>query len=564
MTSPTHLFIMKSSQSSEKLPLPPNKITPIARHAIPAVSNAKGLDLLLKKGIKVKTLILNKKEISEDRLSTPMSLSKNLPKLKKITKRSGSLHCIEVDLANSQDIRSLLKIQNEMRYLQSLKINRGVLANAAAKKNFQRFLLRAKWTKTYSTTPETAIPPKDAMQTKERAYVALEMKKSENDRSFNKPQRLIVALKKDLPWLVSIRDNKDSLDFAINCYYEKEKKEYEKRISIFIRRLNSGNRFKEITIPVRLKDEAYKLLPLLQVMNVKVRARLDLGSLLKQDNKKIIENFLSRKDARLVIWPSSFSWKNLFDFLSFGQEMFFEHKSYLCLTNFTFYFHSSSEEVKPALINYFTNVNIEWQQLSFEFDTNSTDWFNEDKKLWLTKMLDEMCKEENKGKYSQINFEIELNDNFEAYLYSEIVEKIKLVIQSFAQLLQEKKIVLTLNYQVADEGNLLLFLKSLRNISSKPLDLLRFRGYHPKIGQLINKVEKLQALEEPEDLKERLYFVKTQIKKTENCINEARKLYDDLDKLREDGCFLSFQIAEEDRIQRLQAWFEKFKQSVQM
>jgi len=82
---------------------------------------------------------------------------------------------------------------------------------------------------------------------------------------------------------------------------------------------------------------------------------------------------------------------------------------------------------------------MNWKQVSFAFDVNSFDWLKEDRRDCLKEMMEEICKEQNRKKYSQIKFDVSFTKQIPEELLANITQKIIDLIQSFVQDLEEGK-----------------------------------------------------------------------------------------------------------------------------
>ena len=436
-------------------PLVKRKLKPIPRKISKEINSQQDLKMFVKKGLKIKNLVINQEGSSS---SESAKVSIIFSDMKKLTKSCSFLQSLCINKVGDKDIRCLFKLHPKIRYLESLKVDETNLIQPSTHKTLKTLLFRSKHLQNFKNAPIPEIVPRKRLPKNQRLSFTFCLKKSGNSHNSNRVQRFITALSVWSSAVTHVSGNNKSIVLGVIILTDKKNTKFQKDIKMFHHGLNRISFLSSINISDQLEDQIYDLLPLFNVKKLKVLTSLALTMFSRKECKKVIEKFLSRQGAKLEIRTSNYSWTNLVEMFDLSQEMFAKFGSCFTFSTFTFNFHAPAE-VKQALINHFSTIENKWEKLVFLFKTNSLDWFNEEKRTCLAEMMNEILKEKNKGKYSEINFEIALNDNFSREIYHKITEQIELTIQNFALGLQEK-IILRVNEKVQNKRNLQLFLNN--------------------------------------------------------------------------------------------------------
>ncbi len=529
------------------------KLKPIPRRISKEINTQNDLKVFIKKGLKVKHLVINQEINQEDPVfSKPVKVSKNFADIKMLTKSCSFLHSLDINKVSDKDIRCLLKLHPKIRYLKNLNADETSLMQPFTHKALKKFLLRSKHLRNYKKTPVEEIVQGKLLPKNQRLYFTFCMKKSGNSHNYNRLPRFITALSVWSSAVTHVSGNNKSIVLGILVPTDRKSKKFQQDIKMLHHGLNRIGFLSSINISEELEDQIYDFLPLFSVNQLKVFTWLALTTFSKKECKKAIEKFLSRQGARLEIRTSNYSWANLVEMLTLSQQMYLKFGSCFTFPNFTFNFHAPAE-VKQALINHFSITETKWEKFTFILKTNSLDWFNEEKRASLAEMMNEILKEKNKDKYSQMDFEIELNDDFSNEFYPKIVEQIGLVIQNCIQDLQDKRITLRVNVQVKNNQNLKLFLNTMKNISAR-LSLLELKfDRYSSFGQLIGEFSWLRngvsSWKNGELLKK--------IKETGVYEKILQELFDTLNKIRQEGCSVNF-ANNRYQMKDIEDWLSKF------
>jgi len=455
------------------------KIKPILRKESRSIITPKDLKITIKQGIKVINLdFTNKDDKTKD-----LKISKHHSLINKLTRYWKNLSGVQVGSLCPKDIKSLLKIQRSTRSLSSLQIGKINLADFNAYQGIQRLLVRCKYLKKYTSESEVELFRRASQgmgnyrnsvnlgnrniynrnntnRAKEMIPLRFHSKKSTPRNDFKKTQKLMLGLRKYLPFIASIEENQSSFMLLVNLPFNTSKKEFDKEILGVIRRFKSQYYSNLETLTASLPVEKGKIFSFLEENGLHMISQLDFNS--NFEKEKAVERTFSRKDTKIILEiASKCSWKSFLRKLTPHQRMFFIKNSCIDLHEFVFYFHSPIE-VKKALITNFKRLDQKWERFIFSLKANSLDWLERDERVYLQEIMNEMCKEENKNKYSEIEFHVSFTTAFEKELVPKMKDEIFNVIRKFIEYQQRanilKKYVLRVSFEGADGQNLLSFL----------------------------------------------------------------------------------------------------------
>jgi len=535
-------------------------LTKPSRHVYPP----EDLNILLKKGIKIKNLQLIKTD--RERKSFQISL------IKKLTRTCKYLHGIQIDRPLTEDINNLLKIQCKIRGIQSLQFISIDFEGPDVCKRIKKLLVRFKYLKKYKSECDGNLAGKNQfvfndMQSYLRNKISLNdvnhdqpektspletlTKKNFCQNDCKKAQKLILGMRNRLNSLVSLEESQSSFTFAVNIAFDFNKKEFDKKMLGFICRFKRRCPLDSITLPASLKDRVLKILPFIEANQLNVVSQLDFEDILKE--REFFEMFLYRKDAKILLDPSSrYSWENLLHMTNFGQHMFLLYNSVIDFKDFTFNFHAPLE-VRQALLTRFKQEGIKWERVIFLFKTDSFDWLQEDERSCLKNMINELCKEESKNKYSEIHFEMAFKSAFDKELLeNNIFSVIKELVQGQQKAKILRKYSLKINFEGANVESLLLFLGLFQQIP-ETICVLRLEIFSENIKNITNKLQNYK-LSKNENFMRLLKDLHQNIK---YIVLRAEKIKNYLSKLKENNSFMEIIIPQVNEIDELQRLFFK-------
>jgi len=307
-----------------------------------------------------------------------------------------------------------------------------------------------------------------------------------------------------------------------------------------------------VTLPACLKSESFhKILSFCESSGLNMISQISFDSIF--NNIKPFERFLSQQGARVVLDPSSrYSSKTLGIMLGFSQEMFLKYGSVIDFKDFTFDFHAFME-VRQALITHFKQKGRKWERVIFLFNANSLDWFQEDEISSLKEMINELCKEENQGKYSEIQWNVSFKTKFEKELATKTKNYIFSVIQDLVQSQQKlnilKKCSLRINFEGEDDENLLSFLSFFQQIPDS-IGVLRLDLFFEKGFDIKEKIEDCRPSAYRRHQRDMVYLTEAN-QSIKQLVLRAEKIKDYLFELKEKNCFREFFIPHLNEINEL-------------
>jgi len=539
-----------SSNQNDYNSLKKVKAIPMKRATI-TVETPQNLKNLLKKGTKVKNLSLIKgyAALCQFRvIPEPFSRAKRLTRF--CCKFLGSL---SLESVRQRDFGSLMKIQRNIKYIQKLQIDGTLIRTLAVQKALQKFLMRSKFLSSYENSLREGYQGSSDDEDEDEIHFAFDLKKNSSEKQqqqqqqqqkkYNRSQRMMYALSKWLRPLACVSSSQESkITLKIVFPPNHRSKEFDRDIRKINKNLKRVRFLDSVEIPSDLMSIFDHFLPLLRVKELTVQTDLDLNYLMEEENQKSLLGFLSRKNAKLIVWPSNSSWQNLMEMLNLSRLVRIDYNSCFSFANCSFDFHSP-EEIRTALISHFSSMtNMECSQFNFLFETHPLDWFNEGKKDCLREMMDEMFKEENKTKCRNINFEVKFTDDFSKELLEKIVIQITSAIIYFlkqTEIRNEKelrKFSLNIIAEVKDYRSLFSFLVLAQEIPKNTLDTLNFNLN----SQVLDNIDKdLRYLRRYRG-EDRLSRVRGLIRMTKEEIEASEKIQQILLQLNDEECFRSF------------------------
>jgi len=404
-------MISSTTQFDLNKAFPRKKIKTILTKPSRHVDPPEDLNMLLKKGIKIKNLQLTKTD--RERKSFKISL------IKKLTRCCKHLHGIEIDHPLTEDINNLLKIQSKIRGIQSLQFISIYLEGPDVCKRIKKLLVRFKYLKKYKNEPKWTERNQFVFQNiqsylrnskngilldncnhDDRSGKAIPLashtKKSILQSNSQKAQNLILGMRNRLHSLVSVEENQKLFRFAVNIDFNYNTVECDKKILGFIRRFKRKYPLYSITLSER--ERALEILPFVEANQLNIISQLNFPYVLK--NVSSFAKFLSRKDAKIILDPSSkYSWEDVLLMLKFSQDIFFTYNSLIDFSDFTFDFHAPLE-VRQVLLTRLKQKGMKWERMIFIFKAGSFDWLQENERSCLEDLINQLCKEENRNKYS--------------------------------------------------------------------------------------------------------------------------------------------------------------------
>jgi len=543
-------------------PQPNQHIKPIPRKPSKYIETPKHLQELLKKGAKVKNLKLTKRYGETEPLSTSS--------IKKLTRFCKHLYGIQISSHYTEDPNLLLKVQYKIREIKHLELGRIKLIGIATQKAFQRLLVRFRYLKKYKGKPEVKsiglndrnlrlghrylLDRLNLLKEKEKVLFTFHSKESIQWSAKRKTRKLLLSMKKNLSSLGSVEENGSSLIFTAYMPVNRgtEQGEFERGIFGFIRSFKQRYPLDYVTLPSCLKNEPLnKILSFCEAIGLNVVSQISFDSIF--NNIKPFERFLSQQGARVVLDPSSrYSSKTLEIMLDFSQEMFLKYGSVIDFKDFTFDFHAFME-VRQALITHFKQKGRKWERVIFLFNANSLDWFQEDEISSLKEMINELCKEENQGKYSEIQWNVSFKTKFEKELATKTKNYIFSVIQDLVQSQQKlnilKKCSLRINFEGEDDENLLSFLSFFQQIPDS-IGVLRLDLFFEKGFDIKEKIEDCRPSAYRRHQRDMVYLTEAN-QSIKQLVLRAEKIKDYLFELKEKNCFREFFIPHLNEINEL-------------
>ncbi len=490
------------------------------------------------------------------------SLNFDLPKetslIKRYTRYCKSSFRLQTSLKQEKDDTKLKKIHHKVQYLKSLQID-GIMENKKAQKNIKRFLRQSKHLQSYKTLPNPVFFLRNHVSTERNIQFVFNLKKTTNCINYNRPQRMITALSRSLRSLVSINGNQGHITLEINISTDPQSETFSDDIQKLNRGLKRINFLDNITIPLNLRDEVHHFLPLFKVRDLKVRTHYDLALITKEKCRKLTESFLSRKSAKLVIWPSSYSWSNFMEMLNLSQRMREKNGSCLDFIDFLYDFHSPVE-IRQALMNHLSETNATWENFIVTFKTNSLDWFNKEKRASLQEMMETLLKGENLMKCHGITFRLHYVNEFSNELLLKILTEIGSVILHFLQSVKNKELKFTLiiDTQGIWDENILSFLAHFQEAKNS-INLFQLKGISKEVSNIAWKLGILQRGESIyyDESKDFLTVVREEISKTEELKSEIEKIRDHLIQFQQADCFEIINIEQLDKLEDLRSGLRK-------
>jgi len=458
------------------IPYSLNKIKSIPRRPSRHIQTLQDLKMLIKKGLKVKHLKLAWRDERTESLQVPL--------VKRLTKYWNCLHSLQVSGICTKDIIPLLKLQYRMRDIKGLQLGTINPTKAGVSEGLKKLLVRFKHLREYKSESEEDSDTDliyellmdhrhtdffnalNNFRSEKRFPFKFHSKKSLPYKNSQKTRKIMLCMRKHLPSLASIEENQSSLRLTLNISFDLKTEEFDRKILDSIRKLKRICFLDKVTLPGGLGYGMHKILPVFEANGLNMISQLHLNNILNESAS--FERFLSRKDARIILDSSSnYSWESLLSMLNFSQEMLSIHGSFIDFKDFTFDFRAPTE-VKIALIDHFKQKERRWERLIFSFKGDWFDLLQEDKRSCIEEMVNEVCKEENQNKYSEIQWNVSFPTKFEEELGRNEKDKIFSVIQDLIQRQQEAKIltryVLKINFERENEKELLLFLDLFEQI----------------------------------------------------------------------------------------------------
>jgi len=415
--------------------------------------------------------------------------------LKRLTRYSNYLYSIHIGSPYNEDLSLLMKIQYKIRHIQALKLNKKDLAETHADNGLKKLLIRFKNLKSYKNEAEDSSNLqnlRDFMnqglgnyfnhynfaQMRQKIPLKFHTKKK-NDQ---KTQRLIYGMRKHLSFLAFVEDNQNSFTFAVNLSFDREEEDSDREILGLIRRQRTLD-YPKLSRSLKAgTDGVHKIVPFLEGNGLNVISQGELNEILNEGIA--IERFLSERNSRVYLDSASKClWEKFLLRLSFQQQKLFFKNSCVDLSEFVFYFHSPFE-VKNALVNNFKRMKRKVERVIFSFKANSLDWFQEDERSCLRKMMNELCKEK---KCSEIEWNVSFTTAFEKELVTKAKNEIFSVIKNLVLCQQKAKIltkyVLKINFDGGNDENLLLFLDLFQQIPNA-ISILKLNLFSEEFNHL--------------------------------------------------------------------------------
>lgn len=538
--------ISSDLHSHEKIKAIPRKTLPLT------IYRQSTFKSLLKKGIKLKSLIF---DIPQD-----TSL------IKRYTRYCKSSVQLQASFKRQKDDKTLRKIHHKLQYLKSLQID-GIVENEKPQKSLERFIRQSKHLQAYKSLPNPVFVVRNHLSTEKRIKFVFHLKKSASKLDSKRPQGVITALSASLRCLVSISGNQEAIAFEMNISTDPQSESFSDDIQQLNRGLKRVSFLDSITVPLNLRDEAHHFLPLFKVKDLKVRTHSDLAFLTRINCRKIIEDFLSRKSAKLLVWPSSYSWSNLMEMLNLSQQMREKNGSCLSFVDFLFDFHSPVE-IREALISHLSKTNTKWERFVFKFKTNSLDWFNEEKRGSLQEIMETLLKEENLAKCEGITFSLVYISEFSNELLLKILKEISSVIlyvvQSAKKSQKEMQFTLNTDAQGIWSQDILWFLAQFQE-AKYSINLFQLKGISKKVNNVARNLVSLQRefpICDKEKIQKLVNDVREQLKLAEELKNENEKIRDHLFQSQQAGCFEIMNLEQLDKIQDLMSELVKVEAKI--
>ncbi len=495
------------------------KMKPTPRQTLSlTISSQSSFKYLIKKGLKLKKLIFD----------VPQDASL----IKRYTRYCKSSVHLQTSLKQQKDDKALKKIHHKVQYLKSLQID-GVMKNEKAQKNIKRFIRQSRHLQHYKTSPNVS--------SERNIQFVFNLKKSTNSINYNRPQRMITALSRSLGPLVSISGNQESIALEIRLSTDPKSSTFSDDILELNRGLKRISFLDNVTIPLEQKNEAHYFLPLFKVKDLKVRTHYDLALITRDECKKLIESFLSRKSAKLLLWPFSYSWPDFMEVLNTSQQMRENNGSCLSFVDFLYDFHSPLE-IRQALINHLSiTKTVKWENVIFKFKINSLHWFNEERLASLQEIMDALTKEENQSKYKSVVFDLIFVSEFSNDLLMKILTKVSSVILSFlrsASNQKDLKFTLSVDSQGIWDQNIMLFLAHFPDVINSRI-FFKLRGVSKEVPNIAQNLRILQGgysistiyrddkpkdlLDQVRDQLETIEKLKMEDDRIKNCFIEMKK-----------------------------------------
>jgi len=464
------------SNTAQNIALNPRKVKPIIRITPHKVETQKHLRILLKKGTKAKSILLSK-EYGKMLLEDP----RNHSFIRRLTKYCSNLHSLHASCLSTKHIKLLPKIQYKIRYIQDLHLGPIDWTKTSAHKRLKNLLKRLKFLKTYkSEKSEPEVPGNRRVENHQKKIttcLTFHKRESFDQNGSIKARQLIFDMRKHL---ISIDTKQGSIALTVDMPFDRERDEFNRRLFRLIDRYS----FEEVTLPDSFEEDygkgVYKALSFFQEKNLNVRCQLDLRYLFNEESMNTIEKYLARKDAKLMISPTNYSWGDFVMMLNFSQRMFSDYGSLIGTKDITFNFHSTTNKlVSEALATHVKQMDRKWDRFVFIFQANSPDWFKEERKLCLKEMMNTMCKE--KKKYSEIHFHVDCRIDFSKDLFEKATNEIFSVIQDVVVGQEEARYVLKIDFECTCDKSFLTFLDQFKRIP-KRIDVLHLNLFGGQVS----------------------------------------------------------------------------------
>jgi len=547
--------------SNQEITSSPKKIKPIPRKSLCSVQAPKDLNMSIKKGFKVKHLKLAHKD--------ERTKSLKVSSVKKLAKYCNSLYGIQIGGLCSKDVIPLLKIQPKIRQIEGLQLGLINLKDIDVSKKLKRLLVRFKYLKEFRRKAEVdseiaelllndrsidLVNELSSFRAEKRFPLAFHSRSLLCDDSKN-TRKLMLSMRKHLSSLISVEENRSSFTLTINIPFDIKIGEFDWETLDLIRKLKGQYLLDYVAVRTGLKYGLQKILPFFEANSFNVISQLDLREI--SQDRASFESFLSRKDARVILDSSSiYSWDSLLSMLNFSQEMFSLYGSFIDFKDFTFDFHAPIE-VKTALINHFKQKEMKWERVIFSFKTHSIGWSREDEKSCLEEMINVVCEEENREKYSEIQWNVSFTNVLEDKLAKRI-ENIFSVIQDFIQRQQKAKIVtryaLKIDFEGVNNKNLLSFLDLFQQIPNT-ISVLQLNLF----PEQLNKIKKtIQSSKSPinRNYQQHLICLRSSLQSVKQLSLQAEEIKNYLIQLKEKNSFKEFFIPQLNELSELSDDYE--------
>jgi len=307
-----------------------------------------------------------------------------------------------------------------------------------------------------------------------------------------------------------------------------------------------------ITFPSDLITEMPKILPFVETNGLNIISKQNLASLL--ENIFSFEKFLSRKDAKVVLDPcSEYSWQDVLAVLKFSQDMFFTHNSWIDFKDFTFDFHAPFE-VRQALLTRFKQGGMKSKRVIFLFKAGSFDWLQEKERNCLDNLINELCKEKNTDKYSEIEFHITFKSAFDKGL--EVINMKNNIFSVIRDLTQGqkkanilKRCSLKMGFEGVNVGNLFSFLALFQQIPNT-ISILKLDLFSKDLKNLTQIIKSWKPTKSTR-CERSMIFLKNFYEEVKKFVPRIAKIKGYVNQLKEKNTFMEYVIPQVDEIDEL-------------